>query len=1699
MRANSVKRSLSLLLVLAMMVSMMAIPALAAAPADGTVTMTGPVTTETKSVSVTVTGCDSFIGGYLFLTTGPAAQGDADSRQQVASVPFTGANTYEIPIREGAVLPQGETLLVHVYRYDSESGRTMYGYGNALEITAPEAPKPEKPTPEQILANCSAVILKDGAERTEAFQETETSTQVQVKLDSSVKQCYLTVFAYASNTAFDPDASHNDRLWSGFVEDGQTVDCTFSKALEVGYSVIACLNVPVAEDWYRPVNSQSLKIVDQNGQGFENYDPYPDAWINDQTLEAGAATMHISLVADERLFQAARDGHTTLNIAVRQYPDGHSFDFEAEDQITVYNAVDVTAPLTNQEITLTEPLKAGYRVRAVVYWDQNPAIFLPKGNDYEEQFHRPDDSLLIAGEVEVPAPVVTINGTLTPSVKNFVVTAEGQIPAGSRLLVKAYGPDEAVEMAKGTLVGAAEAAASVTLTPAAGSLTAGGKAVAFLLDAGKLVAQSQPVTVGEDAPPAPQGTITLAGPITTETRSATVTVGGYEEFQGGRLILTVGPASETDSDNRKQIANEKFTGAGTGEYAFYDGVVLTKGETVMAHLYKYDSETGRTQFAYSEMVEITDAVPPVAADKIEIVDAVNVDTKTITVKVEGCEAFKNGRLILTAGPASNVDDADSRMQVSSVPFTGAGTYEMTLNPGAVLPEGQSVLVHLYRYDSESGRTMYKYGNFQIIAAAETPEVKPGETPEEILANCSVVLMKDGKERTEAFRENETSVDVKVQLDPGVEQCYLTVFSYASNTAFEPDATHNIRLGSQFVKNGDIVTIDFNPDNLPLKVGCSVIATLNVPVAPDWYKPSNSQALKIVDENGQGFEDYDPYPNASIVETSLEPGATSLHISLEADPRLYQAAREKKTSLNLAVAQYPADADFDFESEAQTTLYSEPLITDPIDNKLIQLSEPLKAGYRVRAIVYWEQCTDIFLIKGNDYEAQFHRPDDSVVVSGEMEKPVELTTAIEGSVTPSSKTVSVATQGEIPAEATILVKAFGGNEEPELAKGTLVGSAAAAAKVTVTPAENSLKTGDKLVAFLVEGGKVLAQSQPLFVGKDAEPSPDGTIAINEAITVDTKSATVTVTGCEEFKGGRLIVTLGDSVYDDRQLANVEFNGEGTYTVNFSPIYTLREGEKVLPYLFNGRTQKYLAGTVSVIGGNGPVELSAAIQGQVKTDSKAISVKLGGDIPAGAMVIVKSFAKDQEAVLSGGTLVGADKAAAAVVTVTPAKDSLKTGEKLVAFLVEGGKVLAQSAAVEVLQGAEIPETPEVTVTITDKVVTAGDTRVNASADWDRKLADSATYVLYQFSGETLNKETAAKLSEGKVSRSYPHMIMNVRDQLVAGEKLQVVLTLAGQEYLSNVIVVGASPDWGTPSAAIEARDVPATAVAIPVLVQYDEAYLTLGDDFYCDVTIYQVAAEITDEEFAEKEMWENPTLATRVGQINSRLGDETLGHVQVPVIQGVELIPGSRLIVKLRLPHTEWEGEEVDYLSAGVEVVEPLTMDFEDVPVDSWYYTPVEFVFDSGLMSGVSDTRFDPYGTTTRAMLITTLYQMAGRPAVKGEVTFRDVDANAYYYPALCWAVESGLAVGYDADSFGPYNAVTRQEAVAILYKFVNSPAVTGSLEGYADASSVSGYAKDAMIWAVAAGVISGRENNLLAPRGTLQRCELAAVLFSLCAE
>lgn len=173
-------------------------------------------------------------------------------------------------------------------------------------------------------------------------------------------------------------------------------------------------------------------------------------------------------------------------------------------------------------------------------------------------------------------------------------------------------------------------------------------------------------------------------------------------------------------------------------------------------------------------------------------------------------------------------------------------------------------------------------------------------------------------------------------------------------------------------------------------------------------------------------------------------------------------------------------------------------------------------------------------------------------------------------------------------------------------------------------------------------------------------------------------------------------------------------------------------------------------------------------------------------------------------------------------------------------------------------------------------------------------------------------------------------------------------------------------------------------------------------------------------------------------------------------------------------------------------------FDDVPVLAWYRKPVEFVYIHGIMVGVGDNKFAPNGTMTRAMVVQTLYADAGSPEVSGDPEFTDVtDPAKWYYNAVQWASQNGVAAGMGDGTFAPEAKVTREQFAQFLYGYEGSPEVCDwTLSLFEDADSVSDWAKPALTWANQHGIVNGipfGDKLYLKPQDDATRAHAATML------
>lgn len=174
-------------------------------------------------------------------------------------------------------------------------------------------------------------------------------------------------------------------------------------------------------------------------------------------------------------------------------------------------------------------------------------------------------------------------------------------------------------------------------------------------------------------------------------------------------------------------------------------------------------------------------------------------------------------------------------------------------------------------------------------------------------------------------------------------------------------------------------------------------------------------------------------------------------------------------------------------------------------------------------------------------------------------------------------------------------------------------------------------------------------------------------------------------------------------------------------------------------------------------------------------------------------------------------------------------------------------------------------------------------------------------------------------------------------------------------------------------------------------------------------------------------------------------------------------------------------------------------FRDVTSTHWAFDSVERAAELGLVTGYSDGTFRPDAPVTRAQFVLMLWRMCGKPAAAKAASFADASAD-WYQDALSWAVEKGYVNGLSDTRFGPDAPITRQQAMAILFRLNGGQSgteltLTGIYEQtFADSTTIASWAKDATWWAVYHELVSGVGGSRIAPEANASRAQIAAILL-----
>jgi uncharacterized repeat protein (TIGR02543 family) len=179
--------------------------------------------------------------------------------------------------------------------------------------------------------------------------------------------------------------------------------------------------------------------------------------------------------------------------------------------------------------------------------------------------------------------------------------------------------------------------------------------------------------------------------------------------------------------------------------------------------------------------------------------------------------------------------------------------------------------------------------------------------------------------------------------------------------------------------------------------------------------------------------------------------------------------------------------------------------------------------------------------------------------------------------------------------------------------------------------------------------------------------------------------------------------------------------------------------------------------------------------------------------------------------------------------------------------------------------------------------------------------------------------------------------------------------------------------------------------------------------------------------------------------------------------------------------------------------PQDSPFVDVGESDWFFDAVLYSYHRGLLRGTSEDTFDPHGFCTRAMIPTFLYRLEGSPEAPTGGGITDVEPGMWYTDGILWSAQNEIVLGMGDGTFAPKAPVTREQLAAMLFRYAQykgwDVSAVGDLSVFSDADQVSAWALESLQWAVGSGLLQGKGNGVLDPRGTATRAELATLVMN----
>ena len=178
--------------------------------------------------------------------------------------------------------------------------------------------------------------------------------------------------------------------------------------------------------------------------------------------------------------------------------------------------------------------------------------------------------------------------------------------------------------------------------------------------------------------------------------------------------------------------------------------------------------------------------------------------------------------------------------------------------------------------------------------------------------------------------------------------------------------------------------------------------------------------------------------------------------------------------------------------------------------------------------------------------------------------------------------------------------------------------------------------------------------------------------------------------------------------------------------------------------------------------------------------------------------------------------------------------------------------------------------------------------------------------------------------------------------------------------------------------------------------------------------------------------------------------------------------------------------------------PAVAQFDDLATDAWYYNDVMSMVQQGIMKGIADGQFAPNKSTNRAMIATILHRLGGEEAVDFQSIFSDVLSEDWFAGSVSWAALQEVVKGYDDGTYKPLKDITREQLAAMIYRYIQTKGLGFKDEetfelSFNDSNKVSDYAKEAVCWLNANGIINGKDGGNFDPQANATRAEVSAVI------